>query len=370
VSPTARGAAFAALALLPFAAGGQDKPSQPEKNPPAPLAALVGETRITALELEERVGPRLIAVRSQEYELKRQALEEMIGDILLKQEAESRGVPVEQLVKDEIDAKVPPITDEDVTKMWEQVKGRFPGKTQADYDAEMRSRLQGQRYQARRAEVVKQLRAKSNVKLILDPPRLPVRTAGGPAKGGPNAAITIVEYSDFQCPYCSRVKPTLKKLADRYGDQVRLVFRDLPLPIHAQAPKAAEAAACADEQGKFWEMHDRLFANQAKLQVADLKQHAADLGLDAEKFNECLDSGKRAPDVKQSAEEAQRNGVSSTPSFFINGRLLAGAQPYENFTRVIDDELTRAGLPIPPEPPAPAPSPSPDPQAEPKVESQ
>jgi protein-disulfide isomerase len=332
--------------------------------PPQPLAAVVGEVRVTAHELERRVGSRLLALRSQEYEIKRQALEEMIGEILLAKEAEARGVPLEQLVKDEIEAKVLPVTDEDVAKTWESAKGRFPGKTQADFDAQIRSRLRGQRVQARRAELVRELRAKSNVKVILDPPRLPVRTAGGPEKGGKGAPVTIVEYSDFQCPYCNRVNASLKRVADRYGDSVRLVFRDFPLPNHAQAPKAAEAAACADEQGRFWEMHDRLFANQAKLQVADLKQHAAALGLDAAKFDECLDSGRRAEGVRESVAEAQRHGVGSTPSFFINGRLITGAQPYESFARVIDEELARAGVPIPPEPPAPAPTPSPTPAPE------
>jgi protein-disulfide isomerase len=387
MSPSARNVALALVFLAPAGAWTQQEPEQPEKKeaappavaekpapprptvvPPQPLAATVGDVRISALDLEEKVGGRLMGLRSQEYEVKRQALEEMIGDVLLRKEAESRGVPFEQLVEDEIEAKATPVTDEDVTKTWESAKRRFPGKTQADFDGEIRGRLRTQRLQARRNDVVKELRAKSSVRVILEPPRLPIRTAGGPEKGGKGAPVTIVEYSDFQCPYCGRVTPSLKRVSDRYGDSVRMVFRDFPLPIHQQAPKASEAAACADEQGKFWEMHDRLFANQSRLQVADLKQHAADVGLDAAKFDECLDSGRRAADVKRSAEEARRYGVSSTPSFFINGRLLTGAQPYESFARIIDEELTRAGVPIPPEPPAPAPTPAATPA--PKAETQ
>jgi protein-disulfide isomerase len=167
----------------------------------------------------------------------------------------------------------------------------------------------------------------------------------------------MVEFSDFQCPYCGRVTPTLKQLEDRFGDKLRVVFRDYPLPIHPQAPKAAEAAGCAAEQGKFWEMHDRLFANQSKLQVDDLKQHALDLGLNPEQFNQCLDSGKREAAWKKDIEEGTRYGVSGTPAFFINGRLMSGAQPYDNFARIIEDELVRAGLPVPP-PPPPAPAPT------------
>jgi protein-disulfide isomerase len=143
------------------------------------------------------------------------------------------------------------------------------------------------------------------------------------------------------------VIPTLKKLHESYGDKVRIVFRDLPLQMHPQAPKAAEAAECANEQGKFWEMHDKLFASQQKLQIADLKQHAVDLGLTADAFNQCLDSGKFTASVKQDSEDGARYGLTGTPGFFINGRLLVGAQPYEAFAQVIDEELDLAAAKAP-----------------------
>jgi protein-disulfide isomerase len=144
------------------------------------------------------------------------------------------------------------------------------------------------------------------------------------------------------------VAPTLERVHQVYGDRVRIVFRDFPLQIHAQAPKAAEAAACARDQGKFWEMHDRLFANQAKLEVPDLKQAAADLGLDAVKFNQCLDSGHHATDWQGGFAEGSRVGVTATPSLFINGRMLVGAQPFEGLAQVIDDELQRVAPPAAP----------------------
>jgi protein-disulfide isomerase len=128
-----------------------------------------------------------------------------------------------------------------------------------------------------------------------------------------------------------------------FGDQVNVVFKDFPLPNHPQAPKAAEAAQCARTQNKFWEFHDRLFANQQSLDVPSLKKHAADLSLDVEKFNQCLDSGEMAALVEEDVEEGQRFGVSSTPAFFINGRLVLGAQPYETFEKVIREELARKG---------------------------
>jgi protein-disulfide isomerase len=132
---------------------------------------------------------------------------------------------------------------------------------------------------------------------------------------------------------------------EKYGDKVRVVFRNFPLlQIHPQAAKAAEAASCAADQGKFWEMHDKLFANQQKLAVADLKQHATDLGLKAEEFNQCLDSGKKEAEWKKDMDEAATYGITGTPAFFINGRLISGAQPLEAFTTIIDEELDLKGI--------------------------
>jgi protein-disulfide isomerase len=194
------------------------------------------------------------------------------------------------------------------------------------------------------------------VRVLLDAPRYPVSADDDPARGPANAPVTIIEFSDFQCPFCSRAVPTLKQVEQRYGDKVRIVFRDLPLvSIHKDAAKAAEAATCAHEQGKFWELHDRMFENQAQLGVEDLKKHAAALGLAAEPFAKCLDSGKHTEEWQKDIRAAEQVGVSSTPAFLVNGRLLTGAQPLEAFVEVIDEELQRAGL----TPPAPAPAPAP-----------
>jgi protein-disulfide isomerase len=156
--------------------------------------------------------------------------------------------------------------------------------------------------------------------------------------------VTIVEFSDFQCPFCLRVMPTLKRIQSTYGDKVRLVWKDYPLTnIHPEAFKAAEAANCAREQGKFWEYHDRLFGNQQALFVDSLKQYAAETGLDTARFNQCLDSAKYGSRVQEHVQLGSQLGVSSTPSVFINGRAVTGAQPYETFAAVIDEELERAG---------------------------
>lgn len=160
-----------------------------------------------------------------------------------------------------------------------------------------------------------------------------------PQKGPANAKVTIIEFSDFQCPFCARAQPTLEQIFQTYGSKVRLVYRDFPLSFHQNAQKAAEAAECADEQGKFWEYHDILFANQNALDTESLKKYAAELKLDSQKFNSCLDSGKYGQEVKKDFSDGQSAGVQGTPAFFINGRLVSGAQPFENFKAIIDEEL-------------------------------
>lgn len=160
-------------------------------------------------------------------------------------------------------------------------------------------------------------------------------------KGNPQAKVTIIEFSDFQCPFCGRAEPTLKQIFETYGDQVKLVYKNYPLPFHEYAQDAAIAALCAKDQGKFWEYHDTLFENQESLKITDLKKYASDLGLKTQDFNTCLDNKKYKDWVQVDMTEGNRVGVSGTPTFFINGRLLSGAQPFENFQAMIEEELKR-----------------------------
>jgi protein-disulfide isomerase len=176
-----------------------------------------------------------------------------------------------------------------------------------------------------------------------EPPVQKVEVGNAPVKGPKNAPITIVAFSDFECPFCSRVLPTLKQIEDQYGNKVKVAFKNQPLPFHANAKPAAAAALAAHEQGKFWEMHDKLFANQRALDRASLEKYAQELGLNVDKFKAALDSGKFNAQIDADAAEGQRLGASGTPTFFINGRTLVGAQPLEAFKRVIDEELKKAG---------------------------
>jgi protein-disulfide isomerase len=178
----------------------------------------------------------------------------------------------------------------------------------------------------------------------LEPPRVEVK-AEGPSRGSADAPVTIVEFSDFECQFCGRAVETLKKVEEKYGNQVRLVFRDYPLPMHRTAKRAVEASRCADEQGKFWPMHDKLFSKGGAIHDPDIFKYAAQLELDYDRFNTCMTSGKFKDAWKPSMDEGTRVGVQSTPTFFINGRLIVGAASYEMFARVIDEELARVQKP-------------------------
>jgi len=177
-------------------------------------------------------------------------------------------------------------------------------------------------------------------------PPEPVRVAvdaTGPGRGPENAPIKIVEFGDFQCPFCARLVPVLEQVFEKYGSKVRLVFRQFPLPFHSAAFKAAEASLCANDQGKFWDLHEAMYENQQQLQVDNLKAKATALGMNAEQFNSCLDSGKFSASVQADTQAGNQAGVLGTPALFINGRFISGAVPLDQITKIIDDELRRNG---------------------------
>jgi protein-disulfide isomerase len=298
---------------------------------------------ITAAEIDEIAASRLFQVRQQEYTVRKATLDDLIGKRLFEAEAAARKISVDELNRLEVDGKAAPVTEAEKKEFYEKNKPRFGSTPEDQALAQIEAGLRQQRARERRNEFLAELRKKANVQVMLDPPRVAVAEGGNPAKGPANAPVTLIEFSDFQCPYCARVTSTLAKLEENYAGKIRIVFRDLPLlNLHKNAGVAAEAAQCANEQGKFWEMHDRLFANQQKLTAPELKEHAVALGLDATTFNQCLDSGKYTAEWRKDADEAGKLGLSGTPAFFVNGRLISGAQPYEAFAQVIDEELAMA----------------------------
>ena len=172
--------------------------------------------------------------------------------------------------------------------------------------------------------------------------RYEVNTAGSPFRGPEKAPVEIVEFSDFQCPFCSRVTPTLDKIEEEYGDQVRIVFKHLPLSIHPKAPAAHAASIAAHRQGKFWEMHDKIFANQREMSPERYVEYAQELGLDVDQFQKDVDDPAVKKKIDDDTREAAQLLVRGTPGFFVNGRFISGAQPFESFKRLIDEELEKS----------------------------
>jgi protein-disulfide isomerase len=168
-----------------------------------------------------------------------------------------------------------------------------------------------------------------------------VEVGQAPVRGNEDAAVTIVEWSDFQCPFCNRAMPTLAKIEEEYGDDVRIVFKHLPLSIHPQAPAAHAAAEAAHRQGKFWEMHDRIFENQRDLKPSTFERYAEEIGLDVDRFRKDVASADVKKRIDDDMRQGSKLGVSGTPAFFINGRFISGAQPFVNFKRVIDEVLEK-----------------------------
>jgi protein-disulfide isomerase len=334
---------FALAVLAAAVAAASPAAAQAPEAPPSDVVATIGGEPFTAKQLEDAAGARLFQLRTQQYQAQRQVLDDEIARRLLEREAAARKITTAELLKQEVEAKVPPVTEAEQKAFYAQNKARMGEMTEADALKRIEAGLRQQRIGERQAGFLSGLRAKADVHVMLEPPRLSLTIGDDPVRGPADAPVTIVEFSDFQCPFCARGTATLKKLEAAYPGKIRVVYRDFPLvQIHPNAARAAEAAACANEQGKFWPMHDAMFDHQDKLGDADLKQSAAALGLDTTSFNQCLDSGRHTAQWKKDTAEGEAYGVSSTPAFFINGRLVVGAQPYESFARILEEELARS----------------------------
>lgn len=310
-------------------------------DPAAEVVARVGEKTITRSELTQEAASALARVRQQEYEILSQQLEQMVDQILLDDLAKKEGKTVDQVVDERIEKKLTVPTDEEIQKFYNENPRLVQGQPLDQIKPRIVQQLQQQQRQTLYLGLMDELRKQTQVAVLLDPPRTVVSADDNPVRGPKDAPVQIVMWSDYECPFCSRVEATMAQIRTNYGDKVAIYFRDFPLSFHKRAQKASEAAGCALEQGKFWEMHDKLFANQRALEPANLEQYATEVELDTGKFKECLDSGKRAPEIAADMKAGQAVGVSGTPAAFINGRFLSGAQPYENFAKIIDEELAR-----------------------------
>jgi protein-disulfide isomerase len=330
-------AAISAVCLILIAALWR----QPEENK---LADIDG-TVINERQLDAALRRQLSQLNQQIYNLKRQKLDELIDAQLLTEEAKRRGVSVATLLEQEVESQVLLVSEEDIQTFYQTHKTRLNVEFDGIRD-QIRDHLNQQRREARKKEYFEALRAKAKVVTYLKPPpalRAEVSTTGAPFKGSEKAQVTIVKFEDYECPFCKAVQPTISEMLKKYDGKVRLVHMDLPLEeIHPQAQLAAEAARCAADQGKFWQYHDMLYRQSPKLGLANLKVYAKEVGLDRASFDQCLASGKHKSALKKSLAEGAKLGLTGTPSFFINGRELSGAQPLEAFTAIIDEELALA----------------------------
>ena len=318
-----------------------------QTSPPDEAVARVGDEVITAAQLEEAWQEADASSRmrmlQQVYETRRRALEIVIGDRLIEREAAARGITRVELLDIELPARTLPVTEEEIELIYDRNRNRFGERTLDQMREEIRAAIGQQRPSQALYQFASELRAAANdVSVSLEPPRQRIDVlADDPSRGPEDAPLVLVEFSDFQCPFCQRATDTLRELLGEYEGQIRLVYKDYPLPNHAQAFKAAEAGNCAHEQGKFWELHDAMFEHQDALEVPSLKTYAAELGLDESAFAACLDGGRHEAGVQRDLSIGQQYGVSSTPTVFINGRMVMGALPYDAFNEIIQEELRR-----------------------------
>jgi len=344
-----------AIVALLLASGACKTGSQAQQSPLSVRAdevvAEVDGKPVTYGEVEKEQGGKLLQAEvkalTELYDVRRNAVDQYVTKRLLEDEAKAKGETLEQWFDKELLGMVAAPSDEEMKKFYEQNKPQMGGQGYDQIKDRIATHLKQQKGREQLAKVVDDLKGKHGVQITLAQPNLPriEVAATGPSRGPENAPVTIVEFSDFQCPYCGREYPVVERLMKEYDGRVRLVFRHFPLDFHNFAQKAAEAGACAADQGgeKFWKLHDRMFTNQQKLAVDDLKGYAKDLGLDSARFDKCLDGSEKRALVESDEKAGQEAGVTGTPAFFVNGLFINGAVPYEQFKDAVERELKRKG---------------------------
>ena len=311
--------------------------------------AKVGTVILTEEDMRKDMGMNLYEAENQLYQIKKGWVDQKVKNVLFDQAAKEAGLSRAAWQARDIEGKITPPSQQEI----DQLAPRFAaqGSTVPPVGADLaklkdqaKQYLEGQKRTQQENMVYQQLLAKNPVDLLFTKPEAPridvTYAADDPVKGPKNAPVTIVEFTDFQCPFCKRSQDALRQIESVYADKVKLVARQYPLPFHNRAKPAAEAALCALEQGKFWEMRDKLFDKQ-ELSDADFTRYAKEIGLKEKKFAACLAEHKYAARIDGDIADGQRFGVRGTPHFFINGTPISGAQPFENFKSVIDDELAK-----------------------------
>lgn len=308
------------------------------------IAAQVGDIKITEAELYKGIESDLYEAELKTFDIKFNKLNQLLIKKLIDADTNSKGLTQDQYFEKYIASSIK-IGDKEINDF---ILERKIPKEQVNDDVKKKI-IQFLTMQQKEKAVQTWLGSKtksSGIEIFLQKPSRPtfdVTVGDAPTFGGKSAKVTIVEFSDFQCPYCAQGSKVLKGLKEKYGDKILVAFKQFPLPFHTQAKKAAVASMCIHEQGvgMFWKMHDEMFAHQDKLNIKDLKELAKNLGANPEQFDKCLDEDKYMNFIEKNIEEGKAIGVKSTPTFFVNGQLVAGALPVEMFSEIIDEELAK-----------------------------
>lgn len=323
-------------------------PAHPEAAGDAPIATWTGGS-ITDAELQAEVNNQLVKLETEYltsvYQAKSQAIEGLAMEKMLAATAEAQGIEVDALLKVEVEEKITAPTEAEMREIYPAMArrmGEVPFETARPYlEQELIYRKQVARY----GEYIDELKTSVSYASALPYPDLPrveiPLTGSEPTRGNADAAVTIVQFAEYACHYCGVVEPTLAELMERYEGKIKIVFKDYPLRETGPSISAAVAAHCAGEQGQYWEMNHRMLTNQQSLSDGSYRLWAGELGLDGDAFGACLTSGRFEPVVQASAEMGRELGVNSTPTFFVNGLLLSGALPVEQFSALIDKELAK-----------------------------
>jgi len=307
------------------------------------VLAVVDGQKITLGDLKaknENMGEQLFRLEENVYKVKGYYLNDVIDSKLIEIEAKKRNIKPEVLINQEVTSKIKPVTDEEASAF---AKGKVPDNKFKEYKDRIKMYLSKQQEGEVKKNFAQSLRAKYKVEMKIKKPKkakMEVKLNGDePTKGDNKAKVVVVEFSDFQCPFCKRASTNGASIVKEYGNKVKYAFKQFPLSFHDKAHRAAEAAVCMQDQGKFFEYHDKLFENNQALEEADLKKYAVEVGGDAAKFDECLKSGKSKARVDKDMADGQKYGVSGAPTYFVNGEAVVGAVPYEEIKKAIDEAL-------------------------------
>jgi protein-disulfide isomerase len=306
------------------------------------VVATVGSTKITLQEVDEAIASRLFALEQQKYALRQSALDSIIASLVTEQEAKKRGVRVEEL-RSVLTRDTPPITPAAVEEAYRERGDTLAFLSAEEARAVLSLELEKDARLAKYRDAMAGLRDAANVDIHLPVPRIETvdLAADAPLLGRPDAPVLVTMFSDFECHYCREAQATIRKLHSLYPDSVRVAYKAFPLRIHAQAMDAARAAHCAARQNRFWEFHDALF-DAKELRPDVIFNVAKQTGLDLQRFAVCVASDESKLAVQNDMRTGRQVGVSSTPSFVLNGRFIAGNIPLDDLKHVIDEELAAA----------------------------